>query len=826
MVFLFSISFFFNSGFQIPFNNTTGNPSRSDTLQLAEKVYLHIDRVNYTSGDDIWFRAYVIDPSTNKLSVNTNNLHVELIAPYSGIIQTRIIRINKGLGNGDFRLADTIPSGIYRIRAFTNHMRNYDEHFFFMKEITVINPYDDGEGLKRAEQKIENKIDISFFPEGGSLIDNVTSTVAFKAVNTLGKGCDVTVELYSSAGELITIFNSAHLGMGFFNLKPVPGYTYYTIVKGKDGTEIKATLPKSFPSGVAIRTFVTAEKKLILNVNTNETTLPSISGRDFTVGLSSRNLVNQKVKVRIDSLVNNYLIPLDSLPDGIIRVTLSEFEGMPLAERLFFVQRNENVKLAVITDKAEYKPREKVTAVLSLSGDSTFSGTGDFSFSAAEAQFTDNSSPYPASIASWFLLESDVRGPVEQPSYYFDPSNIKRLKDLDLLLMTQGWRDFKWKYDSLSSFRHEIGFNISGNVKRIINSKPVDGVNINLGLFSQGAYQFLTTRTDKNGVYSFKEVDIYGKTEAFISSTGKAERMEGKILVDSLKFEAPETEVLKRDSIEFKIIVKEIPVYRHEAIYRNETRKKYKLSDTINIGEVTITATKKETPQEIKVKESRRIYGTPDKERIVSVAEENFGGDVFAYISGRIPAVEVRRALDKGSIYYPDDVRIYIRGQYMVEPDTKIKKGALIFLDGFEIDEGNLGYVLSLPMILIDRVDVLYSSPLYGMRGANGIINIITKQQVRRDPIELTANTTYTVLNGFDVPRIFYSPRYDNKSQEAIAPDFRSTIFWNPQIRIENGNETKFDFFNADEARTIKIIVEGVTGEGIPLTGKAEYIVK
>jgi hypothetical protein len=419
-----------------------------------------------------------------------------------------------------------------------------------------------------------------------------------------------------------------------------------------------------------------------------------------------------------------------------------------------------------------------------------------------------------------------VRGTVEQPSYYFDPSNIKRLKDLDLLLMTQGWRDFKWKYDSLSSFRHEIGFNISGNVKRIINSKPVDGVNINLGLFSQGAYQFLTTRTDKNGVYSFKEVDIYGKTEAFISSTGKAERMEGKILVDSLKFEAPETEVLKRDSIEFKIIVKEIPVYRHEAIYRNETRKKYKLSDTINIGEVTITATKKETPQEIKVKESRRIYGTPDKERIVSVAEENFGGDVFAYISGRIPAVEVRRALDKGSIYYPDDVRIYIRGQYMVEPDTKIKKGALIFLDGFEIDEGNLGYVLSLPMILIDRVDVLYSSPLYGMRGANGIINIITKQQVRRDPIELTANTTYTVLNGFDVPRIFYSPRYDNKSQEAIAPDFRSTIFWNPQIRIENGNETKFDFFNADEARTIKIIVEGVTGEGIPLTGKAEYIVK
>jgi hypothetical protein len=833
--FLFSFLLFFIECFDNAYCVDL-NQAKSDTLQLAEKVYLHIDRVNYTSGDDIWFRAYVIDPSRNKLSVNTNNLHVELISPDSKIIQSKIIRIIHGLGNGDFHLTDTIPSGIYRIRAYTSHMRNYDEHFFFLKEISVINPYDDGSGLERPEQKIENKIDISFFPEGGSLVDNVTSSVAFKAVNALGKGCDVTVELYSSAGELITIFNSTHLGMGFFNIKPMPGYTYYTIVKGKDGTQIKASLPASFPSGLAIRASVTPDKKLILTVNTNEATLPSVLDHDFTVNLSSRNLVSQKVKIRIDSLVNNYLMPLDSLPDGIIRVTLSEFERLPLAERLFFLQRNEDTRLNITTDKAEYKPREKVTALVSLSGDSIFSGTGDFSFSAAEAQFTDNSSPYPASIASWFLLESDVRGTVEQPSYYFDPSNIKRLKDLDLLLMTQGWRDFKWKYDTLSSFKHEVGFNLSGNVKRIINGKPVDGANINLGLFSQGAYQFLTARTDKSGAYSFKEVDIYGKTEAFISSTGKAERMEGKILVDSLKFEAPETEALKRDSIEFKIIVKEIPVYRQEAIYRNETRKKYKLSDTINIGEVTITATKVETPQEIKIRESRKFYSAPDKELIVTKAQENYGGDVFNYMSGRIPGIRILRSTNPCSIYFPDDVVVLIReqgGSQTVscthegkEMQIKVQVGALILLDGYEVNPDNLGYILSLPMYLIDRVDVLTASPLYGMRGANGVINIITKQQIRRDPVELTANTVYTVLNGFDVPRVFYSPKYDKQFQETFTPDFRSTIFWKPDIRFEKGDEVRIDFYNADEAGTIKIVVEGVSEEGIPVSGKAEYTVK
>ncbi|MDO9341328.1 MAG: hypothetical protein Q7T72_12485 [Bacteroidales bacterium] len=253
--------------------------------QVAEKVYLHIDRVNYNSGDDIWFKAYIIDPSTNKLSDNTNNLHVELIAPDSKIILSHTLKMNGGVGNGDFHLNDSILSGQYRIRAYTNHMRNYDDPFFFLKEITIINPYDDGQGLNRNTQNIENKIDISFFPEGGSLVDNVSSTVAFKAVNALGKGCDVTVKLFSSSGELITIFNSTHLGMGFFNIKPVQGYTYYTVVQSKDGAEIRAPLPQSFPTGVAIRILITPDKKMILTVNTNEETLPSVIGKELTIHL-------------------------------------------------------------------------------------------------------------------------------------------------------------------------------------------------------------------------------------------------------------------------------------------------------------------------------------------------------------------------------------------------------------------------------------------------------------------------------------------------------------------------------------------------------------
>jgi hypothetical protein len=612
--------------------------------------------------------------------------------------------------------------------------------------------------------------------------------------------------------------------MGFFNINPVPGYSYYAIAKGKDGTEIKASLPQSFPTGVAIRTQVTPDKKLFLTVCTNEATLPSIAGHDFTVNLSSRNLVNQSLKIRIDSLVTNYLLPLDSLSDGIIRVTLSEFEGLPLAERLFFLQRNDYVQLNITTNKTEYKPREKVTIGLSLSGDPAFSGSGEFSFSAADLQYTDNNSPYPTSIASWFLLESDVRGQVEQPSYYFDPSNKERLQDLDLLLMTQGWREFKWKYDSLSAFRHDIGFMISGYLKRIINNKPIDGVKVNLGLFLKKSMQLFDTKTDKNGSYRFEELEVYGKTKAFISSTDKFERMGGRIFIDSVKYETPVIEGMMSDRTELTLVTKDYSSFQKEVIIKINNLKKYKLSDTLELGEVIVTTKRVETPDEVKLREKRKFYTTPDKVLKITPVQEDIPGDVFSFMSGRIPGVRVVRAVNGQSIYYPDDVQIYIRNQYIVEGD--VKKGALILLDGYEIDESGLVMILTLPMNLIDRIDVLNASPLYGMRGANGVINIITRTGVRREPIELSPNSVYTTLRGFDIPRIFYSPKYDSKTEQTIVPDYRSTIFWEPDIKIEKNKSVKLDYFNADNTAAINITVEGITSEGIPVTGKASYKVK
>jgi hypothetical protein len=183
-------------------------------------------------------------------------------------------------------------------------------------------------------------------------------------------------------------------------------------------------------------------------------------------------------------------------------------------------------------------------------------------------------------------------------------------------------------------------------------------------------------------------------------------------------------------------------------------------------------------------------------------------------------------------MYWPDDADVFIRDQFIVEKkkcngkDITIKRGALILLDGYEIIPENLSSVLTLPMNIIDRIDVLNASPLYGMRGANGIINIITLTGIRRAPEKPSPNYIYTVVNGYDIPRIFYSPNHDQKTEQTFLPDYRTTIFWEPNITIEKNNKLTLQYFNADNPTKIRIVVEGITEEGIPVSGRTTYEVK
>jgi hypothetical protein len=314
--------------------------TNKDSSVFIEKVYLHIDRSYYYSGDDIWFKAYLIDAMDHLLTDHSSNLHVELISPSLKIISGRRIRLEGGLGNGDFKLPDSIKSGRYKIRAYTNYMRNFSEQLFFTKTINVINPNDKQIGIPDTIKYVENNNRISFFPEGGSLVDNVSSIVAYKAVNILGKGCDVTGKIYSSSGELITTFRSIHLGMGTFFLRPIPGLSYYSIFRGADSIDVKTELPKSFSAGVILGVLINENNEFLITTKTNPKTLSLISEQDLLLTFSRQKEIIKTMRFKVNTPVTNFILPTDDLPDGILMLTLTTPEDLPLSERLVYIQRD------------------------------------------------------------------------------------------------------------------------------------------------------------------------------------------------------------------------------------------------------------------------------------------------------------------------------------------------------------------------------------------------------------------------------------------------------------------------------------------------------
>jgi hypothetical protein len=706
-----------------------------------------------------------------------------------------------------------MKSGQYSLRAYTNYMRNFGDQLFFIKPITIINSSTSGKDFPDSTTIARNKLEVSFFPEAGSLIENVPSVVGFKAVNASGGSSNVSGEVYSSTGELVTTFKSVHKGMGRFTITPVLGLDYYAIVKNLASDEVKSELPKCIPTGLVLNISKSQTNELVVIVRTNQKTLPLFSDNDLSLTFSAHNIVYKAFNFKIKSLNDSLILPTDDLPDGIIALTLSDPGNKPLCERLVYIQNNEDLKINLETNKTIYKQRDSVSVKISMSDNYALAPEAYASLSATESTSTYSSSQFPSTISSWFLLESDVHGPVEEPSYYFDTSNPDRLKDLDLLLLTQGWRDFEWKYKNMS-YLPEYGFSISGRVRKKLVDIPLINSTVTVCLFDNGKPLITAVSTDSSGRFILKGIDITGDARLIATAAGEKDRLEGWVLLDSSKYIfammndykgqsrlSPNSEIIDQSLLpDSDQLIKSYIQYTE---IKTSLKKKYRLTDTINVGEVTIIARRKDLPVSAAARTRLYLYGEPDKELLITPDLEKYGSV--------IKLMGARRNFF-GEIYRP-----------------------IFVIDGMKVP---FEVFRSVPTTMVDRIDILNTQASISVFGANtewvhqqlkpadGVISITTR---RNGPLNSNAKVYYTAkakFSGYNEPRIFYSPKHHSTLGADFKPDLRTTLFWEPNVKLENGKDLIMNFYNSDNSSTIRLFVEGITTTGIPITGKAEYEVK
>src|SRR5215217_6006793 len=838
-----------------------------------EKVHLHLDKPYYAIGDDIWFKAYVTNAQTSRLSDISSALYVELINEKDSIKKQIKLPMVSGVTWGDFKLPDSLTEGNYRIRAYTQWMRNAGTEFFFDKTIKIGNSWAntvftnttyaysrqntaeqvnaaisftdrDGKPYAHSEVSYEvqlnfrsivkakvvtneqgrininflntqptlyksgkiiatlnlpdkkkvikqipikatsNSVDVQFFPESGNLVENLPVKVGIKAVNASGLGEDVEGIIIDNTGQEVNKFSTTHLGMGNFVLNAQSGKVYTAKVKFKDGSEGTFNLPKALPRGYILTVSSTTENIVAKVMMTEDKTG---TGELKLVAQNNGNVYFVSKAQSLKQVVTTS-IPKKDLPSGIIQFTLFSAANQPICERLVFVNNSSGkIDLKVSADRQSYAKRDKMELSLQASSDNKpVSGSFSVSVTNTAAVIPDEESE--SNIFTSLLLTSDLIGYIEKPNYYFLKDDEKTSRDLDNLMLTQGWRRILWKnvINNLPPnirFEPEKVLKISGTVTTY-GGKPSPNSKIMLFSSSGGVFA-MDTISDAQGKFSFDNLIFNDSTKFIVQARNAKNKKHVDIKLDVM---AGQVVTKNKNSGDVEVNVNEAlsSYLRQSDNFFNEMTRRGLLEKSIILKEVNIV--QKKNP----AKNSSNLNGAGNADAIITAEQLQNCVTLSQCLQGRVAGLMIRIGVAYLLRNGNTPMQIVIDGMN-VEPD---------FLDNINIFD-------------VETVEVLKSvsnTAIYGMRGGGGVLVITTK---RGGGISGLSSFTPGIVTfspkGFYSPREFYSPKYEVASS---TPDLRTTIYWNPNAATQADGKGTVSFYNADGTGIYRVVVEGIDLNG------------
>ena len=834
-----------------------------------EKVHLHLDKPFYAIGDDIWFKAYVVNAQTGKPSTISNALYVELISEKDSVKKQIKLPVISGFTWGDFKLPDSFTEGNYRIRAYTQWMKNAGTEFFFDKTIKIGNSwannvytntsyafskqntaekvdanirFTDKKGVPYAQSDVSyevqlnfrslakgkavtndqgevnisflntqpslyksgkiiatltlpdkkkmikeipvkatsNAIDVQFFPESGNLVESLPNKIGIKAVNASGLGEDVKGSIIDNDGQEVTQFSTQHLGIGSFILNPQPGKTYAAKVKYNDGSESTINLPRVLPSGYIIT----------VNSNTENVVAKVLLSPDL-IGNGELKLVAQNngnvyfiSKAASQKQIITTSIPKKDLPSGIIQLTLFSARNTPVAERLVFVNNvKDKITTKVSTAKESYARKEKVNVNLQA----------DFAEKPAQASFsiavTNTTSVKPdeeneSNIFTTLLLTSDLIGYIEKPNYYFLHDDQKTQQDLDNLMITQGWRRILWKNIINNAgpnirYEPEKSLKISGVVTSY-GGKPLPNSKVSLFSSSGGLFA-IDTLSDAQGRFNFDNLIFNDSTKFIVQARTAKNKKSVDIVLDVVSGQIV-TKNKNTGDIEVNVNEALSGYLKQSENYFDDLTKRGILERTILLKEVNIV--EKKNP----AKNSSNLNGAGNADAIITTDQLQYCTTLSQCLQGRVAGLIIRN----GTPYL------------MRNNGTPMS----IVLDGMQMEGDFLDNINPMDIETIEVLKSAGNTAIYGSRGGGGVLVITTK---RGGGYSSASTFTPGIIpfspKGYYTPREFYSPKYDAPDNR---PDYRTTIYWNPNIVTNESGKAAFNYFNSDEPGTYRIVIEGM----------------
>ena len=850
-----------------------------------EKIHVMTDRGNYMAGDTVWLRAWVVDASTHCQVDASKFVYIELVAPDDSVCsRVKIHQKDDGSFSGYLPLDIDLPEGRYQLSAYTMFMQSTGTEYFYHQPIDIValtslkyritskrvrhddeidvtlryeyadgspcpynvfayehfdmsyNKYQYNGSLKEYHLTLKGEdarmqsllvsfdnyfkfiplprqegIDLTFYPEGGYLVPGVENAVTFKLVNTGTTALATNGELVDDGGNVIALLVVEHDGMGMVSFVPVAGTTYSARWKNDMDEYVTVALPQVNPDATVLQ--VRRDGNGLIQVKA--------AGAQAQRSLIMIQERGQLVTAGYSSVTINE----QDLSPGVVQALLLDDDMRCLSERLFFANGDATMNTAVVTtDQASYGNREQVKVSVDLA--QVTNNMGDYAVSVLDLNATEASE---GNILANLLLQSDLRGRINHPAYYFEAndsvSTEQRNRHLDLLMLTQGWR----RYDISRALRGrlaepqhpiEVSQVVTGRVLSEWRKKPVTGATVSL--IAPRVEYSATTSTDSLGEFIISLPLLPDSVDCIVM----AENAKGKLQMN-----------LELDEEIFPLnYYLTGPEYEHKAKTITDEQM-WRLEHTgdwrhVILNEVLVTAVRP------------RIAASERNPYILSPRKiANKGINSIDAVVREFPGLTI----SGGNIYTTggrdiDRVSIIVDGERVIEeitgaPDGIDKNADMInqiisdrqsehhsthlFLPtsitpaGFEANEINMAQTLV-------NFDELSAVRFVRYGGHGGALFFYHKEgHVRGSGGSKKPRLYLKVISplGAQKPAEYYTPHYDDGDQ-GMEPgtDLRTLLYWNPSVTVNGNAKSQFDFYASDAPNTTYLItIEGISQDGTPI---------
>lgn len=743
---------------------------------LQEKVFVHTDRAFYFAGETMWFKGYVVEGSSHKPLDLSKVVYVEVVDyKQKPVLQTKI-NMKGGDGNGSFYLPLSLISGNYKFRAYTNWMKNLGPDFYFEKEIKVVNTFTNP-NLKAPENQTADTV--AFFPEGGSLVEGIRSKIAFKATDKEGNGLYFRGFVLNQEDDTVAAFQPLKFGIGHFYLTPSADMRYRALIQtGRESIDTYE-LPKVLEQGYVMQVEESISGQLTIKSKTNS----KLPGYLYLLVHTRQNTKVAEAKRLVDGEVT-FILDRSKLGEGISHITLFNQSQQPVCERLYFKRPVKNLQVEATASKKVFAPRELVSIDLAARDASGTPAVANMSVAVFQLDSL-GSLDENNSILNYLWLTSDLKGKVESPQYYFQNSGPETAMAMDNLMLTHGWRKFRWdevlenEKQSVSFLPEYEGHLIEAEVVNKETGTPAAGVNSLLSIIGKPT-RLYHSRSNTKGKVQFISNDLFGTKEILIQSKGQEDSLFHFYLLSpyskefsDLSLAAFDLDGRFQDQLRSRSTDMQV-----QNIFWEETQGKFKRPLVDSAAFYGNPANKYALNDYVRFPTMEEVM----REYVLEVAVRKRNGDFL--------------------------LRVYNQPYQAFFNDNP-----LVLLDGVPVWEMNK--IMSINPFKIKALEIVTDRYFLGEDMLFGGIISYTTYEGGPDGFEVNPHQLKMAYEGMQLKREFYSPMYDKEAEtDHRKPDFRSLLFWSPDIVTNREGNEQLDFYTSDLEGEYVVVIQGITQEG------------